>query len=56
VACVGERGNAFVAFTGKLEGKRLLERSRRRWVHTFDAKGIRLEGMNCVFLPWYMDK
>jgi hypothetical protein len=31
VACMGERRGAYRALVGKPEGRRLLERPRRRW-------------------------
>jgi hypothetical protein len=43
---VGEKRNKYMIFVGNPEGKRLLERQRRRWVDNtkLDLRGTGLSG------------
>jgi hypothetical protein len=45
---MGERRNTYGVFVGKMEGRRLLGRQRRRWVDNIkmDLRDIGLDGMD----------
>jgi hypothetical protein len=44
--------NAYILFVGKLEGKRPLERYRRKWENNIkvDIKNVKFEGLNLFYL------
>jgi hypothetical protein len=52
IARMGEKKNAYRILVGKLEGKRPLERSRRRWENNIkmDLREMRWGGMNRIDL------
>ena len=49
VACMGEDRVVYRVLVGKLEGKRTLERPRRRWV---DNIGMDLQDVGCGYVDW----
>jgi hypothetical protein len=55
---MGERRNAYRILVGKLEGKRLLGRPRRRWADNIKIylREIGLSGMNWIDLIWDRDQ
>jgi hypothetical protein len=52
------RKNAYRILVGKPEGKRPLERPRRRWVYNIkmDLKEIEWDGMDCIDLAQDRDR
>jgi hypothetical protein len=52
VACMGERGGVYRVFVVKSEGKRTLERPRRRWEDniTMDLQDVGCGGMDWIKL------
>jgi hypothetical protein len=58
VARIGEKGNEYRIFVGKPEGKRPLERPRRRWVDNIktDLREIGWEGMDWTDLAYDRDQ
>jgi len=52
VACIGEGSGAYRVFVGWPEGKRLLERHRRRWEDNIkmDLRKTGTDGANCIRL------
>jgi hypothetical protein len=58
VAGMGEKRNAYRLLIGKPEGKRQLERSRRRWVDNIkvDHREIRWSGMDWISLAQDRDQ
>jgi hypothetical protein len=55
---MGEKGNAYRILVGKPEGKRLLERQRRRWVDNIkmDLREIGWDGVDCIDLAHDRDQ
>jgi hypothetical protein len=58
VARMGEKRKVYKVFVGKLEGKRLLGRPRRRWEDgiTMDLKKIDLGGVDWIRLAQDRDR
>jgi hypothetical protein len=58
VARIGETRNLYKILVGKPEGKRLLERSRRRWVDNIkmDRREIGWDGMDWIELAQDRDQ
>jgi hypothetical protein len=58
VAGIGEKGSAYRMLVGKLEGKRLLGRSRRRWLDyiKMDPREIGWDNMDWTDLPQDRDQ
>jgi hypothetical protein len=54
----GEERNAYRKLVGKLEGKRPLGRSRRKWVDNIkmDLRGIKWDGMDWIDLAQDRDQ
>ena len=49
VARMGEERGVYMVLMGKLEGKRPLERHRRRWV---DNKRMAIQEVGCGYVDW----
>jgi hypothetical protein len=58
VARIGKKSNAYRILVGMPEGKRPLERPRRRWVDNIkmDLREIGWDGMNWINLAQNMDQ
>jgi len=48
VACMGEERGVYRVLVGKLEGKRPLERPRRRWL----GNRMDLQEVGCGYMDW----
>jgi hypothetical protein len=57
ISCKGEKRNAYSVLTGKLDGKRPLERSRNRWDNIImNMREIGWGGMHWIHLAQEGDR